>query len=205
MNDIDNILAIEWEMFQKVNAGGPKAACQLMPEAFYAMRFGQFAAWPQDARDAYAHDLRTAKAAGRNLMAEKYIRMMEHTDPAGYRQLAADLPLPTERQHALADDINARLLRQTEALFRQYPLVSRSARPLYADGDSEYDTSIETYQRGELLTYSEATLTALLRHVSALEAQGISLVRRILENSIRYYGFDSLEQAEAACAEEVDE
>lgn len=42
-------------------------------------RRGQFEAWPDSILELYRDDLRRARNDGRNLVEEKYIRMMEHT------------------------------------------------------------------------------------------------------------------------------
>ena len=200
MQQIDEIIALEWAMFQKVNEGGPRASCQDDPVTFDGMRRAQFDAWSPEAVDSYRRDLLAAQAAGRNLVMEKYIRMMERTDPDGSAALLERLPAPTQRQQDLAGTINETLLAQTETLFAQFPHVADTGRPLHSSGDSRWDTSVETYQLSELLTYSEATLEALHRHILALEGAGVSLARRILENSARHYGYESLERAEERAA-----
>lgn len=193
---IGRMIALEWEMFQKVNEGEPLEACQLMPETFYGMRKGQFMAWSQEVRDSYYRDLVAAKEEGRNLVAEKYIYMMEHIDVTGYAYFSKNIIMPDEQKRIRAKRINHLLLQQTITLFNDYPLLSRSARPLYSTEDSEENTSIETYQLGELMTYSHETLIALEKYIQHLEQEGVSLARLILENSVRYYGFSDLDQAE---------
>lgn len=61
---------------------------------------------------------------------------------------------------------------------------------------SDRNTSVQTYQKGELLTYSENTLRLLKDHLFTLKAQGISLAKEITAGSICSYGFTSLEEAE---------
>lgn len=195
---IKEIVAREWEMFQQVNAGtGVRAGCQDDSGTFRAMRSGQFAAWDDPARMSYLVDLQNAKAAGRNLIAEKYIYMMSTTAPEEFIVLAADIPKPGERAFALAEEICNKLIAQTEVLQQEYPKVSGAGRPLYAASDVNGYTSVETYQFSELLTYSEGTLEKLLAHLDRLAEQGISLAKNILQNSAQYYGYSSLEAAEA--------
>ena len=201
MDCISEIVALEWEMFQAVNAGGPRASCQNDPVTFDGMRRGQFLSWSQAALESYRQDLLAARAAGRNLLKEKYIRMMEHTDPEGYAKLSATIPVPSEAQRALAAEINGKLIDQTQVLFAKYPHVAGAGRPLHSSEDSQWATSVETYQLGELLTYSQATLEALKAHLLALEGEGVSLAERILENSVKHYGYQSLEQAEQRTAQ----
>jgi hypothetical protein len=199
VDSVEQIVFLEWNMFQLVNEGtGARADCQDDYETFAGMRRGQYAAWSETAREAYLTDLIVAAQAGRNLIAEKYIHMMRPTSPARYAELAKDIVLPNARAQALAGEICAKLLEQTVKLREAYPYVSGSGRPLRTSEDYSGVTSIETYQLGELYTYSEATLTALREHIAALEAQGVSLAEEILLNSVKFYGYKTLEEAEAA-------
>jgi len=193
---IDRIVSIEWEMFTAVNAGKARASCQEDRRTFDIMRVAQFETWSAEAAAFYLDDLETALATGRNLVVEKYINMMESTDPDGYKMLLTRLTLPTEKARALALELNDILLEQTRALFDDYPYVSGRSRPLYSEFD-HFGTSVETYQLGELLTYSENTLARLLAHVQTLAENGISYAKTVLENTVHFYGFESLDVAEA--------
>ncbi len=201
---IDKIIYFEWDMFQAVNEGGPRADCQEDRVTFEAMRRGQFEAWSQDACASYSDDLANAVLDGRNLVTEKYIHMMKYASPSQYAALSKLIPLPDEAQRQRAQEISDRLLAQTARLFEKYPYVSGSGRPLHAVQDFSGVTSIETYQLGELLTYSEETLKLLKNHLLSLENAGRSLARDILENSVRYYGYKTLEDAEAATKARID-
>ena len=197
-NVLNEIIALEWEMFQLVNEGGPRADCQDEYDTFYDMRFGQFSEWSEAARSAYLEDLRTAKNAGRNLIEEKYIWMMIEGTPEAFLELSARVMLPTERAKELADGVCERLMKQTELLHGIYPTVAGSGRPLYATDGNTGLVSVETYQYSELLTYSEATLSALYDHIMRLSEQNIMLAELILTNSVRHYGYRTLDAAEAA-------
>ncbi|SHH49189.1 Protein of unknown function [Sporobacter termitidis DSM 10068] len=199
MDDIiGKIVSLEWEMFQSVNEGGPRAPCQEDRETFSGMRRAQFEAWPPEACASYFDDLTNAMLDGRNLVAEKYIHMMKNTAPAQYETLVGTIPRPDAAQTRLAREISGRLLTQTAVLHETYPRVSGAGRPLRAVQDFSGVISIETYQLGELLTYSEKTLSLLKAHLLALERAGRALARDILENTVRYYGYETLESAEAA-------
>lgn len=193
---IDNIIALEWKMFSSVNEGGPKASCQEDPQTFDGMRRGQFSAWSDKAVECYLEDVKAATAIGRNLAMEKYIHMMKSTSPMQYEQLLSRVVYPSDTAIEIAEKITQKMIEQTAELHRTYPYVSGSGRPLYSSYDFQ-GTSVETYQRGELYTYSESTLNALWEHLCALEKEGKSLARAVLENSVMHYGYSSLEQAEA--------
>jgi len=200
---IANIIEIEWEMFVSVNEGEERASCQEDRVTFEGMRAAQYNAWAHKAVASYLRDLENARLNGRNLVEEKYIHMMRTTEPAQYNALLARITVPTEKAQALAQEISDKLLEQTRVLFEDYPYVSGHSRPLYSTLDYGY-TSVETYQHGELLTYSEETLTDLLEHILKLEKDGVSLARVILENTIKFYGYESLDTAEAMTKERID-
>ena len=200
---IDKIVPIEWKMFVSVNGGEDPASCQEDPVTFDGMRRAQFTAWSPETAASYLGDLEAASLAGRNLVEEKYIHMMKTTEPMQYEQLLSRVTLPNEAADALAHEVSDLLLEQTRVLYETYPYVSGSGRPLYALFDNA-GTSVETYQLSELLTYSEQTLKALKEHILHLEKDGVSLARVIQENTVKFYGYSTLEQAEAVTKERID-
>lgn len=197
-NKINKIITLEWKMFSSVNEGGPKASCQEDPVTFEGMRRAQFSAWSDEAVDCYLNDVENASANGRNLVMEKYIHMMKTTMPVQYEKLLANVVYPSPAAVEIAEKITTKMIEQTEVLHRTYPYVSGSGRPLYSSADFQGFTSVETYQKGELYTYSENTLNALWKHLCALEAEGKSLAKIILENSVTFYGYKDIDQAEEA-------
>jgi len=76
---IEKIISLEWEMFQRVENEGGRASCQDDPTTFYHMRKSQFSAWTEEICLSYLEDLRAAAKSGRNLVEEKYARMMAST------------------------------------------------------------------------------------------------------------------------------
>ena len=202
-NIIEKIVSLEWEMFTTVNEGEARASCQEDRVTFDGMRTAQFRAWPLESITSYQDDLLNARQCGRNLVEEKYIHMMETTEPARYAALLARITVPSEAVRSLAREIADILLEQTRMLFEDYPYVSGNGRPLYSALDY-CDISVETYQFSELLTYSEKTLLALGKYVKALKNGGASLARVILENTVGFYGYESLDTAEKAAKERAD-
>lgn len=201
---IDKIVIVEWDMFQAVNEGRPRADCQEDRVTFEAMRRGQFEAWSEEACASYFDDLLNAVLDGRNLVTEKYIHMMRFSSPVQYDALCQNMQLPDDMQKLLAHEISDKLLEQTAVLFEKYPYVSGSGRPLHSVQDFSGVTSIETYQLGELLTYSEKTLKYLKNHLLALELEGKFLAGDILENSVRHYGYKTLDEAETSTKARID-
>ena len=195
---ITEIIRREWNMFTNVNNEGGRAGCQDDRLTFEVMRRSQFEAWNVPSLESYLGDLDGAVAAGRNLVTEKYGHMMKSTAPLQYAAIADRLPMPTPEAAALADEISALLLRQTEAYARQYPVMALQGRPLYAAEDGDGVTSVETYQKGELYTYSAQTLERLLAWIREKEAEGKNFALMILENTVARYGFASVAEAERA-------
>ncbi len=195
---ITSIIKAEWAMFQCVNNVGGRAECQDNDQQFYGMRYAQFSAWSEEALTCYLKDVAAALEIGRNLVAEKYLRMMEFTSPYEYAMQEDAIPRLSEEHKALADEICDIMVEQTVPLRTAYPLLCCAGRPLYSSQDESCGTSIQTYQRGELYTYSIETLRALKKHIVQLQQEGRSLAREILSNTTRYYGYKSLEEAEKA-------
>lgn len=194
------IVNTEWAMFQATRNVGGRASCQDDYTTFYNMRMAQFAAWSDAAAESYMDDLGAAKIQGRNLVAEKYLHMMKYTHPAEYEAQSHFLPATSREKTDLANEICDEMVAQTIPLREAYPHVGNTGRPLLST-DDKYGTSIQTYQMGELLTYSVKTLLLLKDHLFALKAKGRSLAREITTRSVCSCGFASLEAAEAFLAE----
>ena len=192
---VEEIIRLEWPMFQEVN-GDERADCQENRPMFIAMREAQFAAWDEETLASYVRDLEAAALEGRNLLRDKYIHMMESTEPEHYAYFREELPPVSPRKRELAAAIWAILLPQTAAFREKYPAVARHGRPLLAAQERSGYASVETYEKGELLTYSEATLERLLRCIREKEAQGISFAAEIQTRGMLNQGFRSMEEAE---------
>lgn len=201
---IDEIVRIEWEMFQAVGEVDGRSPCREDPETFSAMRRAQYNAWPENVCRLLLEDFRKAMEAGRNLVAEKYIHMMRTTDKEQYDFAIESIPQPSEEQKRLAQAVNDRLVQETEAIFQEYPYLARASRPLRSSQDTPYAASVETYQLGELYTYSEATLQALLGYVEASAREGKSVAKQVLENTVRHYGYMNLIQANFGIKEKLE-
>jgi hypothetical protein len=192
------ILDLEWEMFQEVRGLDGPAPCQQDRTTFEIMRSSQLLSWNQETADSYLEDLSRARVAGRNLMTEKYARMMESTSPCECRGIGAILPALDEAAARLVERLSDLSVRWMEQAAARYPLVSGRGRPVRAREDDRFTTSFETYNRGELATYSLKTLRLLEDHYLAMDAAGVNPAEVILDNTMKRYGFASLEDAEAA-------
>lgn len=193
---VEAIVRLEWKQFQYVQNEGGRASCQDNPETFSIMRKSQFLAWDLEVLVSYANDLMEAEKKNWNLLTEKYARMMESTAPEEYKKLKHQLPVRSAERLQMQERIIKRLLIWDQAFQEAYPYLSGQGRSLYTAQDTAWDTSKETYARGELGTYSDATIALYEKMTSRMEAQGENLTRKIMENMIRFYGYSSLEAAE---------
>jgi hypothetical protein len=182
---------------------GP-AGCQQDRRTFEVMRFGQAISWSLATLESYQADIEAAQAEGRNLIAEKYARMMASTDPQAYAELDHQLPRLTAQVIALIEAVIAILLAWEERLEAAYPNIFKRGRPLHSIADGPGVTSIETYLRGELATYSERTLKHYLRHIRQQNKAGINGAEATLAYMVSQYGFDSLEAANQALGNSTD-
>ncbi|MCI5481454.1 MAG: DUF4125 family protein [Lachnospiraceae bacterium] len=199
MNTEEEIIKREWDFFQQAHNEGGRAACQDDWETFRIMRESQFDPWPEAVRESYLQDLRKAQEAGWNMVAEKYARMMEFTAPEAYSGIAGQLPACSPDKRALTDAIVAIQVGWMEEFADEYPHLSGNARRIHTSEDTAWETSAETYLRGELLTYSERTLQLYGQFVSQLAKKGENLNRMIMERTAEKYGYRSLEDAESRC------
>lgn len=188
------IIGAEWQMFDKVQNEGGRAACQNDARTFAIMRYSQFAPLPQDVLESYRDDLAAAAREGRNLLAEKYAYMMEYTDPATFdRTLRDHLPAVSAYKQALCARIANRLIRDEQQFAARYPALHVQGRP--TEGAQADDVSVHVYALGELKTYSERTLECYDAWLRAHPEENISVsVHRVM---VQLYGYDSLEAAEA--------
>lgn len=193
------IVRHEWRQFQQVNNDGGRADCQGNWPVFHQMRLSQFMTWTLDMLSSYASDLDDADMASRNLLTEKYARMMESTEPERYhRELEPALPRLDGERVALQERIVATQVRWARDFRERYPKLGAAMRVLTTDEDRIGETSFETYLRGELGTYSARTLELYADTVERLEARGGNLTEATLLQTVLLGGFSGLDEAEAA-------
>jgi hypothetical protein len=192
---ISSIIDLEWKMFQNVKNTGGKASCQEDYHTFRINRLSQAQSWSDPALESYLNDLKKAEKDGRNLLSEKYARMMASTSPSEYKQIAHLLPPLDSEALSFADKIVAIAMEWEEALADKYPHIVKRGRPIHSSQDTLFVTSVETYLRGELLTYSKKTLELVYENYLIQHSKNINGSEIILEHLIKQYGYSSLEQA----------
>ena len=78
----------------------------------------------------------------------------------------------------------------------KYPNMAKNSRKIHTYEDEEYETSYETYLRGELGTYSDNTFLLYGRFIAALAKEGRNLAYEIMLNIALLNGYRSVEHAE---------
>lgn len=194
---VNELVSLEWEAFDKVHNEGGRADCQDDWNTFSIMRKSQYLAWNEEMLKSYISDFHRANDRGWNLITEKYGRMMESTAPARYQEIKDSLPaLPREKKEIIEEIVKIQVS-WMEEFAREYPKAAGNARSIHSSEDNMYNTSYETYLRGELSTYSDQTLDLYGRFVADSWKQGKNLAKIIMENTAHLYGYASLEDLES--------
>ncbi len=193
---IKNIIALEWEAFDQVENEGGRASCQNNWPTFEIMRKSQYLTWPLPLLESFEGDLLAAKEQGRNLITEKYGRMMESTAPEKYQELKQYFPVLSEERIQIQEAIIRIQVEWMEEFAALYPHLSHMARLIHTQEDEEWDTSYETYLRGEISTYSEDTIQLYGRFIASLSQENKNLAKLIIQNTVWLYGYKSLEEAQ---------
>lgn len=192
---LNEIIGVELQMFQNVPNVGGQALCQEDPKTFKIMRFSQGMSWSEATLKSYLKDLKEAEKDGRNLLTEKYARMMKSTSPLEYAQIEHLLPPLDPEVFPLIDKIVEIVLQWQEELAERFPYVLGRGRPLRSSQDTQFATSFETYLRGELVTYSKRTLEHYHQNLMRQKMENMNGAEITLEFTVKQYGYGSLEEA----------
>lgn len=195
----ERVVRHEWKQFQQTDNEGGRAACQGNWPTFHQMRLSQFLTWPRPMLESYERDLEESDTAGRNLITEKYGRMMASTAPQDYRSnIEPYIPKLSDERTAQQEQVIATQVRWADEFRTRYPKLGAGMRVLTTDEDTKESTSFETYLRGELGTYSQDTFTRYEGFIAELKRQGRNLTEETVGNTVVLGGFKDLAEAEAA-------
>ena len=193
---VDEIVQMEWKAFDQVKNEGGRAGCQDDFTTFEIMRKSQYMTWTTEMLTRYKADFALQTEKGWNPITEKYARMMESTTPEKYAQLADSLPSLPEEKKAIIEGIVSIQVAWMEAFATQYPKVAGNARSIHTYEDTPYNTSYETYLRGELGTYSDEMLLLYGAFIAGLAKAGQNLAEQIMTQTVHMYGYPDLKTAE---------
>lgn len=186
----------EFDAFDKVVNEGGRAYCQDDWRTFSIMRRSQYMTWNKTMLLQYLYDFEREMRLGHNLITEKYGRMMEHTAPEKYAEIKDNFPVLTDEKKTIIEQIVAIQVGWMEEFASKYPAMGERARRIRTADDSAYDTSYETYLRGELGTYSDKMLELYARFIVGLSGEGRNLAYETMQNTARLYGYQTIEDAE---------
>ncbi|MCR4990675.1 MAG: DUF4125 family protein [Lachnospiraceae bacterium] len=192
----DEIVSLEWESFDKVKNEGGRASCQDDWATFSIMRKSQYLTWSDEMLLSFLNDINAANKRGWNLITEKYGRMEESTAPSEWEKIKQSFPPIDDERKAIIESIVGIQVKMMEEFAAGYPMSASNARLIHTSEDTPYETSYETYLRGEISTYSPETLVLYGRFVAGLSQSGLNLARMIIENTALMYGYKSLDHME---------
>ena len=189
---IEEILEKEWAYFSKLNNIGGRAACQDNREDFIVMRKSQWETFNEETLLSYLEDLNSKN----NPLFQKYAQMMKYNSPEEYEKIKDILESPGQNKISLIGKIMSIYMKWEEEFFKKYPIFSSMGRPLYSTEDDNIETSIETYLRGELLSYSEKTLQLYLKYILDMKEKDINLAIKNMDNLANMQGFKNSDEVE---------
>ena len=189
---IEKILEKEWKYFSNLNNIGGRADCQDNREDFIIMRKSQWETFNEETLLSYLEDLNSKN----NPLFQKYAQMMKYNSPEEYEKIKDILEKASDEKTDLVNKIMFIYMEWEKEFFERYPIFSSMGRPLYSSEDDNIETSIETYLRGELLSYSEKTLKLYLNYVIDNKEKNINLAIKNMDNLARMQGFNDSDEVE---------
>ena len=189
---INEILEKEWKYFSNLNNIGGRADCQDNREDFIIMRKSQWETFNEETLLSYLEDLNSKN----NPLFQKYAQMMKYNSPEEYEKIKDILEKASDEKTDLVNKIMFIYMEWEKEFFERYPIFSSMGRPLYSSEDDNIETSIETYLRGELLSYSEKTLSLYLDYIIDNKEKNINLAIKNMDNLARMQGFNDSDEVE---------
>jgi len=192
----EKIARLEFEAFDKVKNLGGRADCQDDWFTFSIMRKSQYLTWTKNMLMQYYYDFSREYERGHNLIEEKYGRMMESTAPTEYAAMKDHFPVVSVQKKRIIEAIVEMQVAWMEEFAGKYPLLAGNARSIHTYEDTPWNTSYETYLRGEISTYSDKMLELYGRYIVEFSVSGKNPAKEIMKHSVLMYGYEGLEDAE---------
>ena len=194
----EDIAKLEFAAFDKVKNLGGRADCQDDWFTFSVMRMSQYLTWDHTMLMQYYYDFKREYEKGHNLIEEKYGRMMKSTAPAEYEQIKDHFPVLGTQKEAIIESIVDMQVKWMETFSEEYPHLAGNARSIHSYEDNPWNTSYETYLRGEISTYSDKMLQLYGQHIVKTAKEERNPAKEIMEYSVKMYGYEDLKDAETA-------
>ena len=122
---------------------------------------------------------------------------MESTAPEEYAKISAGFPAISDKKRQIIENIVGMQVGWMEDFASKFPHLAGNARSIHTYEDHLYNTSYETYLRGELSTYSDKMLELYAKYIVEYARAGKNVARDIMEESVWMYGYEGLDEAEA--------
>ncbi len=193
----EKIARLEFKAFDKVKNQGGRAGCQDDWFTFSIMRKSQYLTWTKEMLVQYLYDFTREYERGHNLIEEKYGRMMESTAPDEYEKMKEHFPVLSPEKKKIIEEIVRMQVKWMEEFAAEYPKLAGNARSIHTYEDHRFNTSYETYLRGELGTYSDKMLQLYGGYIVEYAGTERNPAKDIMEHSVLMYGYTGLEEAEA--------
>ncbi len=190
------IAKLEYAAFDEVTNEGGRAVCQDNWGTFSIMRLSQYNNWTHEMLVRFATDFLLAYGSGLNIISEKYARMEESTAPQEWEKIKDNFPVIDDETKSIIEAIVGIQVKWMEDFAEKYPAFAGNARSIHTSEDTPFNTSYETYLRGELSTYSGMMLTLYGEFITSLLREGKNLAYMTMEQTAKLYGYESVEDAE---------
>ena len=192
---VEEIVLLEWNAFDEVLNEGGRASCQDDWDTFSIMRSSQYNTWTIPMLVQYAVEFRLNLYKGWNPIMEKYGRMEQNTVPEKWDKIKKEFPVIPPEIQAIMEEIIRIQVKWMEEFAEAYPGMASNARRIHSYEDKPWDTSYETYLRGEMGTYSDKMLKLYGQFIVDLVKRGENLAFLIMTETVKLYGYESLEAA----------
>jgi len=193
---VENIVRMEWAAFDKVQNEGGRASCQDNWGTFSIMRKSQYRCFSEEMLVQFSTDFALSQKSGWNPITEKYGRMEESTAPEKWNEIRDQFPYVSDEKKSIIEGIVKIQVGWMEEFASKYPNMAGNARSIHTSEDNEYNTSFETYLRGEISTYSDSMLSLYGAFIVEIARRGGNLSRDTMEQTALLYGYESLDKAE---------
>lgn len=193
---INQILEVEWYFFKNSNNIGGEADCQSDYDTFKIMRESQWQTYPDYVLISYLKDVEYYINIKRNIITDKYAYMMKETDYKEFNKIKDQLPTISKEKQFIIENIVGIYLYLSKDVQKKYPYVYSLGRKLESSENTQMHTSVETYLRGELCTYSENTLSMLYYYFVRSFENGENVIENNLLKIVQMYGNETIEELE---------
>lgn len=183
------LVQLEWVHFDTVQGMSGRAACQDDAVGFFVHRVAQYLSFPRESIMGVRDDVVAADAAGRNVIREKYARMMEMADPVAFaRDWSGRLEAPSPVKRCVLNEIESALRSMLDTAQGELPATAQHVRgsitqPKLISSIGYYVCEIQSYSLSTLKCLRDGLRHQLGNHVNPVLDTYVNAVfiQRVLE------------------------